>query len=546
MFIQFALLILVIGIVSINSQQIGDGSVLYLKDGQVQVQKIQGLNNMVYYGIGGIPFGKAPVGDLRFQPPQKCEPWTGINKNDFTLKCVQPNGDGHEDCLKLNAYSTDFGVPNQAVLVWIYGGAFASGSGSFSSFNPAFLIGPGVLIVAINYRVGAFGFLSTEDSILPGNMGIKDQILALQWIQNNIELLGGDPKNVTIFGESAGAASVSFLTISSAAKGLFQRAIMQSGTSLCTWARYFNAKHNAYALATELGIVAYNSQSLLDGLNTRTASAIAAAYTTYRYAYWVLGNPLEGINFAPTIEPESYHAAITKKSFESLKNGDYNIVPTIIGRTSQEAALAQDPKLSAIVTLLLTKYNANPTSVVPIGLNMPLSLKKNNLGLNIQSEYFGLLMALGTPANTAQFVSDFMFNRPIYVSELAMSYRENVFSYIFNYRGSNISYAYPGVGHGDELKFLFYDPTITYDGTDLQVAKSMALFWTNFAKFGSPTPVSDPELQNINWVPATVSNNMSYCWIDAELKMMSGPSFQRQQYNLDLYQNNGIPPFDII
>lgn len=121
-------------------------------------------------------------------------------------------------------------------MVWIYGGRFANGNGNYSLYGPDFLLERQVAFVSFNYRLGIFGFLSSEDMTLPGNYGLKDQVHALRWIRENIAKFGGDPQRVTIFGDSSGAACVSYLLLIPQAKGLFQRAIMQSGSALCPWA----------------------------------------------------------------------------------------------------------------------------------------------------------------------------------------------------------------------------------------------------------------------------------------------------------------------
>ena len=183
----------------------------------------------------GIPFAAAPVGDLRWQPPQPVDAWTG--ERDATkpgLPCVQPAtlsefyaraySETSEDCLTLNVWSrastTEDKIP---VMVWIHGGALVMGSGR--DYDGAPLTEKGVVLVTINYRLGPFGFfahpeLSSEDPAgVSGNQGFRDQIAALEWVRDNIEAFGGDPDNVTIFGESAGSWSMSVMQASPMARG---------------------------------------------------------------------------------------------------------------------------------------------------------------------------------------------------------------------------------------------------------------------------------------------------------------------------------------
>ena len=128
---------------------------------------------------------------------------------------------GDEDCLNLNVYTPRVDKKKRAVMVYIHGGAFITGGGSSTTFGPGYLLGNDVVVVAINYRLGALGFLATDDKAVTGNMGIKDQQLALKWVQNNIAGFGGDPSKVTIFGDDAGGASVSIHVMSPGSEGKF-------------------------------------------------------------------------------------------------------------------------------------------------------------------------------------------------------------------------------------------------------------------------------------------------------------------------------------
>jgi para-nitrobenzyl esterase len=202
----------------------------------------------------GVPFAAPPIGDLRWRPPQPALPWEGVRRADkFGTSCMQnqagsrlpwteefmTQGPIGEDCLFLNVW-TAAKTPNarMPVMVWIYGGGFNEGSGAVAVYDGAELAKKGVIVVSVNYRVGPLGFLAhpeltTEsDHRSSGNYGLLDQIAALQWVQRNIAAFGGDPVQVTIFGQSAGAISVASLMRSPLAKGLFVRAIAQSGPGL--------------------------------------------------------------------------------------------------------------------------------------------------------------------------------------------------------------------------------------------------------------------------------------------------------------------------
>ena len=192
----------------------------------------------------GIPFAAPPVGPLRWKSPQPVTPWTNVRETSaFGARCMQGNVFGDmgfrdsgpsEDCLYLNVW-TPVEAKNLPVMVWIYGGGYAAGATSEGRQDGEILAKKGVVVVSMNYRLGVFGFLahpglskeSGHDG--SGNYGLLDQAAALEWVQKNIKAFGGDPANVTIFGESAGSFSVSGLMASPKAKGLFQKAIGESG-----------------------------------------------------------------------------------------------------------------------------------------------------------------------------------------------------------------------------------------------------------------------------------------------------------------------------
>lgn len=198
------------------------------------------VGNTVYYGI---PFARAPVGALRFMPPQEPDCWEGVCLCDSpSPACIQKKRGGgppetSEDCLYLNVYTpAQDGTERLPVMVWIYGGAFAGGWASDPEFDGEALAEKGAVVVTVNYRCSLFGFFSTEElerrTGFAGNLGLLDQVAALNWVQKNIAAFGGDPRCVTVFGQSAGGISVRMLLVSPLGRGLFHRAIVESGGGL--------------------------------------------------------------------------------------------------------------------------------------------------------------------------------------------------------------------------------------------------------------------------------------------------------------------------
>ena len=212
--------------------------VVYTTTGPVRAAA-RGADGVIVYK--GIPFAAPPVGNLRWHAPEPVAPWTEVrDASRFATRCMsalpndpEPGPSRGEDCLYLNvwtpAQATDEKRP---VMVWVHGGGFQFGSGSGPTIDGTHLARKGVVVVTFNYRLGAFGYLAHPDldkEGSSGNYGLQDQIAALQWVKTNIARFGGDPQNVTLFGESAGAHAVGILMTSPPAEGLFHKAIGQSG-----------------------------------------------------------------------------------------------------------------------------------------------------------------------------------------------------------------------------------------------------------------------------------------------------------------------------
>ena len=230
----------------------------------------------------GIPYAKPPTGTLRFQKPAPPESWTGTREAlVFGHECMQRdvplfhfnNSEApvpkarSEDCLCLNVYALESTASPLPVMVWIHGGGFTLGAGS--QYDASHLATKGVVVVTINYRLDVFGFLSSEDDVMPGNYGMFDQIAALNWVHTNIANFGGDPGKVTLFGESAGAASVSLLILSPLTQGLFQRAITESGSSLNPWTVEYPRNRVSHKMSTD--IIASMNGKCIHWLSNSTA-----------------------------------------------------------------------------------------------------------------------------------------------------------------------------------------------------------------------------------------------------------------------------------
>jgi len=314
----------------------------------VDTGTLEGLDTAGVMVFRGIPYAEPPVGNLRWRPPQPAAHWSGVrDASKLGHNCMQhqPYDDidpfkagVSEDCLYLNVWTKSLPLPASRVplpvLVWIHGGGFWAGFGGEERHNGGRLAKKGTVVVTLNYRLGAFGFLAhpafaaESPEHAAGNYGLLDQIAALQWVKRNIARFGGDTSRVTIFGESAGATSVGSLIASPLAKGLFQRAILESGTGAGTGL-------GTHITSGETGKT--TAMRLADSLHVRGVDAEAAkrlraanADTVLR-ASLHLGSP-GGSVFRPTVDGRVLPHAIDS----ALMLGAANIVPVIVGTNRDE------------------------------------------------------------------------------------------------------------------------------------------------------------------------------------------------------------------
>ena len=266
-------------------------------------------SNIRYATFQGIRYAQPPVGELRFKSPQPNDPKEGVcyDVSDIShVICPQFSNDGEgdtvvgqEDCLLLNIYIPEIVFKNVKlnsfrnaetklpVMFWIHGGSFLYGSNIFDEYGPNQFMKEDVILVTINYRLGPIGFLSMGNEKVPGNAGLRDQNLALIWVQNYIASFGGDPSMVTIFGESMGSFSVSMHLISPLSKGLFRRAILQSGTALSPGFGQITVEHAVqYADLCSQKLGCDQNEDVLACLQSRDIDDIIKSMT-----YILGGNP---------------------------------------------------------------------------------------------------------------------------------------------------------------------------------------------------------------------------------------------------------------
>ncbi|MCC6387134.1 MAG: carboxylesterase/lipase family protein [Dehalococcoidia bacterium] len=301
---------------------------------------LQGIQREGHLAFMGIPYAAAPAGALRWRAPQPSAAWTGVrDANAIGLAAPQTShpiagfaasGPQDEDCLNLNVFTPAADGAQRPVLFWIHGGGFTHGAGYEPLYNGGPLATRGdVVVVTINYRLGALGYLFLGD-ILPGqglvaNAGQRDQVAALEWVRDNIAAFGGDPGNVTIFGESAGAGAVGTLLAMPAARGLFHKAILQSGTGRAS--DRATARTLAEAMLAELGLDAASAGKILE----LPAAAIVDAQTAVAAKAARTGGP----RFGPVIDGES----LPEQPLAAVRSGAAAGIPVIAGTNRDETKL---------------------------------------------------------------------------------------------------------------------------------------------------------------------------------------------------------------
>ncbi|XP_020282812.1 esterase E4-like [Pseudomyrmex gracilis] len=484
-----------------------------------------------YAAFRGIPYAQPPVGELRFKDPVPPKPWPGDrDASKYGNICIQQDiftqeFDGDEDCLYLNVYTTDIKPQTKRpVMVWIHGGGFYLGSGDAKLYGPDYIIQKDVVLITLNYRLGVFGFLNLYDKVATGNQGLKDVVMALQWVRKNVSQFGGNPENVTIFGESAGGVIVHCLTISSLAKGLFHKAISQSGVATCPWAFADREPRPAgFQLAEILGKktsdpkVAYEFLKSIDAKTLRQAELTTFQTENERRKLLFL--------FVPSLDLESSSPFFAEDLHKLVQRGVK--VPFLLGYTSNEGAMFVDRSKQNI-----EKLNSNFKRAVHPRLlselpQIPITVEE------LRFLYFGnKAVSEETLLNYSAFLTDSVMIRNIVQTAdiQTKSGSRQTYLYEFAYRSENnpmrmFSNNLPGACHGEELFFLFYPHMIrdmglstpTPDSDDYKIIKCMTQMWTDFAKTGNPTPART-NVTPVKWKPLKRGNLCNYLNIDSELR----------------------------
>jgi para-nitrobenzyl esterase len=477
----------------------------------------------------GIPFAQAPVGELRWREPQPVKNWSGVrNADQFGPRCMQRTGPGadywfrgngmSEDCLYLNVWTpAKSGSEKLPVLVYVFGGGFQNGDGSEPRYDGGNMAAKGMVAVSINYRTNVFGFFVHPDLTkesphhAAGNYGLLDQVAALQWVQKNIAAFGGDPKRVTIAGESAGSISVSALMASPLSRGLVAGAIGESGAMMSSLPPQplAEAEQNGVKFATAAG-----AKGLAD-LRAMKAEQIQEA----------LGKA-QGVRFGTSLDGYFLPKPLTA----IYEAGEQAQIPLLAGSNTREQAarsvLGQgEPTPEALATAIRKFYGDKADDIAKA------------YAANTADEVYEAAAHLAS----ARFVSFSTWKW----TELQMKTGKPVYRYLYGRprpqylgmpgesapttpaRGPQQPMGPPGAVHSAEIQYamgnLDLDKRYTWEPADYEVSKAMQAYFVNFIKTGDPNGQGLPD-----WPAYRADNNYQRMRIDVQSH--SEPEAHRDRY----------------
>jgi para-nitrobenzyl esterase len=422
--------------------------------------RVEGVADQGVAAFKGIPYAAPPVGPLRWRPPMPHPGWRGLRRADemgpIALQAHNPDDNGvgplpmSEDCLTLNVWTPETPAGLLPIMVWIHGGGFVNGSATAALYDGAALARQGVVVVGVNYRLGRFGFFAhpqltaEHPDELKGNYALMDMIAALEWVQRNAETLGGDPGDVTIFGESAGGMAVNRLMISPLAKGLFHKAISQSGAGRDASSPLAKAEADGAAFVESLGVLAQSPAAL----RAIPAETLLAA-----------GDPDVSQGWGPIIDGKM----LTSDVADAFREETQAKVPYIAGSNALEFPIPQRAFESAFKRL--TRLADADREVLSAAYPSEGAFK-------------------------ARVISDFIFGEPArHLCALHAAAGAPAFLYRFSVLSEALASTLRGTPHAAERQYVFKTlaaSTWPTTAMDEAAAEMVSAYWVAFAKTGDP------------------------------------------------------------
>ncbi|XP_046878952.1 cAMP-regulated D2 protein [Hypomesus transpacificus] len=522
------------------------GPIVLTKDGVIKGLTVDKCH--VFYGI---PYADPPVGAYRWKPPRAVTPWPGVHDATFPRDacmqgCSGPISDEcpqkvSEDCLYLNIFcplDVNFSSPllkPLPVLVWIHGGDFIAGSASKPLYDGRFISNfTHSVVVSLEYRLGAFGFLvSGKDpkTSASGNYGILDQQAALLWVQRNIALFGGDPSKVTIFGESAGAQSVSLHLMIQSSKPLFKQAVFQS----LPFSIPLKTRHDALKLGKDFAKQANCTVSDIVCLLSLSPQAVLAAQIKSSSK---VVNPFRFLEIFETWGPYIDGELIKEQAVTAFQKGHWQKEkPVLLGTTSEEGVI--------FVYGVFTK----PVSAVECTVYTTAIFKQH--ALRILRKYLPMYKNADRRDMLSQIVTDYVFLCPSRKSARAASLAgSSVWMYVFDHVASDhrvwsgLSFCYDHVCHGAELPFLFNTAAVanfTLSPPERLLANRMLCYWGAFAHTGDPgSRVEQTGFCRQQRLPAWPQYTGSSSWLELNFTVRSHAQVGTRDHICDFWDKLGI------
>lgn len=446
-----------------------EAPVLPVTGGQIRGVPLQGGGAV----FKGIPFAAPPVGDLRWREPMPVKPWTGVREaTKFGLRCMQGGTGTSEDCLYINVWAPEWpSKSRKPVMLWIHGGGNFAGASSEAIFDGESLARHGVVLVSANYRLGIFGFYAHPELTAEskhhasGNYGLMDQVAAMKWVEQNIARFGGDPRNVTIFGESAGSLDINVLMTSPLAKGLYARLIGESGPVVQPPALAEGEKKGV-SVAASLKAESLKAMRALPAEDLQKATGQGLSF---------LG-PLLGVVVDGWVLP--------KPPFDVFQAGQEHRAGLLLGTNARELTRPFFPT-AGLNEGIAAQYGPMASRALKV------------YGLKDGTEpapdpVYGSTMA--------QWATDSQF-RCGTVAELIWHSKAGNASYQYQFSRVAPGKESVGAAHASELPYVFGTLSAAgrgasqsnYDATDTAVSGQIQQYWTNFAKTGNPNGSSLPQ-----------------------------------------------------
>ncbi|KAG8308339.1 hypothetical protein J6590_002428 [Homalodisca vitripennis] len=470
----------------------------------------------------GVPYATPPICSLRFKTAVELKPWMGVyDAGSDGPACIQrslsakiplmPTTYGSEDCLYLNLFSPNITPEAKLpVAVFIHGGYFEVGASKSFLYGPQYLLDEDIVLVTVNYRLGILGFLSLDDPALPGNLGLKDQRAALRWLRDNLSQFGGDPQAVTLFGESAGAASVHYHMKFTAHEGLFRAGICNSGSALAPWALHQSSSQRALVeLVVKHTNCPQTPNQLLDCLRQLPSSQFQELLHIAKRNDISLQERVTMVG--PVVEVEGVTDPLVTQHPWNLTTH----LPFLLGSNEMEGLFWLVDIEKDKSDKKFEKLSLNYSTILPFNLHFDNTQDPSQMAAKLRQFYFNKgNIDRKHFSKLVDLFSDALFNYDLVQS--ARHSKGKTYFYQMNYRGSNSvvnllgSKSRYGVSHFDEMFYLFPIGGLLLrneTASDILLSKQLVKMWTNFIKYLDPTPkglpvkwesVSSPDIEYLN------------------------------------------------